>query len=113
MRGRQSACSFTGHRPAKLPWRYRESDERCVALKRRIRDAVDAAYAEGYRHFLCGNSFRDYQRANRKHRFHRTTYNYQGTDTDYRGNTGNKKRTEQRTRHSDSHNQTYAYQFFH
>lgn len=54
MRGRQSACSFTGHRPAKLPWRYRESDERCVALKRRIRDAVEAAYAEGYRHFLCG-----------------------------------------------------------
>ena len=54
MRGRQSACSFTGHRPSKLPWGFREDDSRCVALKRRIADAVEAAYEEGYRHFLCG-----------------------------------------------------------
>ena len=54
MRGRQSACCFTGHRPAKLPWGYREEDLRCVDLKRRMADAVEAAYAEGYRHFLCG-----------------------------------------------------------
>jgi len=54
MRGRQSACSFTGHRPEKLPWRDQESDPRCAALKRRIQDAVEAAYDEGYRHFLCG-----------------------------------------------------------
>lgn len=54
MKGRQSACSFTGHRPAKLPWGTREDDHRCIALKRRIADAVEAAYAEGYRHFLCG-----------------------------------------------------------
>ena len=54
MRGRPSSCSFTGHRPGKLPWRYNERDPRCVDLKRRIRDAVDTAYQEGYRHFLCG-----------------------------------------------------------
>ena len=54
MRGRQSSCCFTGHRPAKLPWRYNEGDPRCVALKSRIYDAVEAAYDEGYRHFLCG-----------------------------------------------------------
>ena len=54
MRGRQSACCFTGHRPAKLPWGYREEDLRCLDLKRRMADAVEAAYAEGYRHFLCG-----------------------------------------------------------
>ena len=54
MRGRPVSCCFTGHRPAKLPWRHDEDDPRCVALKRRIRDAVEAAYAEGYRHFLCG-----------------------------------------------------------
>ncbi|MBE6961556.1 MAG: DUF1273 domain-containing protein [Ruminococcaceae bacterium] len=54
MRGRQSACSFTGHRPAKLPWGMREEDRRCVALKQRIADAVEIAYEEGYRHFLCG-----------------------------------------------------------
>ena len=54
VRGRPSSCSFTGHRPGKLPWRYNERDPRCVDLKRRIRDAVDTAYQEGYRHFLCG-----------------------------------------------------------
>ena len=54
MRGRQSACSFTGHRPGKLPWRYDEADPRCLALKRRITDAVELAYEQGFRHFLCG-----------------------------------------------------------
>ena len=54
MRARQESCCFTGHRPAKLPWRYDETDVRCMALKERIRDAVEAAYEEGYRHFLCG-----------------------------------------------------------
>lgn len=43
-----------GHRPSKLPWGYREEDARCLALKARMMDAVEAAYAEGYRHFLCG-----------------------------------------------------------
>lgn len=54
MRPRQESCCFTGHRPGKLPWRYDESDPRCEELKRRITDAVEAAHAEGYRHFLCG-----------------------------------------------------------
>lgn len=54
MRARQKSCCFTGHRPAKLPWRYNEEDGRCLALKRRIADAVEAAYDQGYRHFLCG-----------------------------------------------------------
>jgi uncharacterized phage-like protein YoqJ len=54
MRERRASCCFTGHRPAKLPWKYREEDARCLALKRRIQDAVEAAYGEGYRHFLCG-----------------------------------------------------------
>ena len=54
MRARQESCCFTGHRPAKLPWRYNEEDARCLALKRRLADAVETAYEEGYRHFLCG-----------------------------------------------------------
>ena len=54
MKARQESCCFTGHRPAKLPWRYDESDPRCLALKGRIRDAVEIAYDQGYRHFLCG-----------------------------------------------------------
>ena len=54
MRARQESCCFTGHRPAKLPWRYDESDPHCLRLKDRIRDAVEIAYEQGYRHFLCG-----------------------------------------------------------
>ncbi len=54
MRARQESCCFTGHRPGKLPWRSDENDRRCLELKRRIADAVEAAYGEGYRHFLCG-----------------------------------------------------------
>lgn len=54
MRARQESCCFTGHRPAKLPWRYNEEDSRCLRLKQRIADAVETAYEEGYRHFICG-----------------------------------------------------------
>ena len=54
MRARQESCCFTGHRPAKLPWKFNEKDPRCLELKRRIADAVESAYEEGYRHFLCG-----------------------------------------------------------
>ena len=54
MRARPISCCFTGHRPGKLPWHYNEADPRCLTLKRRIADAVEAAYLEGYRHFLCG-----------------------------------------------------------
>ena len=54
MRSRQISCCFTGHRPEKLPWRYDEADPRCLSLKRRIAAAVETAYEEGHRHFLCG-----------------------------------------------------------
>ena len=54
MRARQESCCFTGHRPGKLPWRYNEFDPRCLKLKRRIADAVELAYEQGFRHCLCG-----------------------------------------------------------
>ena len=54
MPARQESCCFTGHRPGKLPWGHREQDPRCLDLKKRIKDAIEAAYEEGYRHFLCG-----------------------------------------------------------
>ena len=47
-------CSFTGHRPEKLPWGSNESDPRCVQLKERLTDALEQAYADGFRHFICG-----------------------------------------------------------
>ena len=51
---RGNSCCFTGHRPEKLPWKFDEMDVRCLALKRRMMAAVETAYAEGYRRFLCG-----------------------------------------------------------
>ena len=54
MAARQESCCFTGHRPNKLPWRFEETDPRCVQLKKRMADAVEAAYQEGYRRFICG-----------------------------------------------------------
>ena len=54
MRARPVSCCFSGHRPGKLPWGGDESDARCVELKKRLWDAVEAAYQEGYRHFICG-----------------------------------------------------------
>jgi len=47
-------CSFTGHRPEKLPWGDDETDPRCAALKRRIYDAAEAVYRAGIRHYICG-----------------------------------------------------------
>jgi uncharacterized phage-like protein YoqJ len=51
---RNLSCCFTGHRAAKLPWGFLEEDARCVALKRHIFDTVEAVYASGIRHFICG-----------------------------------------------------------
>ena len=50
----QHSCCFTGHRESKLPWRGNDHDERCLKLKQRIYDAVEAVYADGIRHYICG-----------------------------------------------------------
>ena len=47
MRGRPCSCAFTGHRPGKLPWGEDESDLRCIALKAKLRAAVESAIHEG------------------------------------------------------------------
>ena len=51
---REHSCCFTGHRPMKLPWGMNENDLRCVSLKEELDARLDAIYALGYRHFLCG-----------------------------------------------------------
>ena len=50
----ETTCCFTGHRAAKLPWKFQEHDPRCIALKQKIYDAVEAVYASGVRHYICG-----------------------------------------------------------
>ena len=54
MHAPQISCCFSGYRPGKLPWGNDENDPRCRALKARLRDVMEAAYDEGYRHFICG-----------------------------------------------------------
>lgn len=51
---RERTCCFTGHRPEKLPWRDNEDDPRCLALKRSMTAAVEQAWEQGIRHFMCG-----------------------------------------------------------
>jgi len=51
---KKTTCCFTGHRAGKLPWGFDEENEQCVQLKTRIADAVEAVYASGIRHFICG-----------------------------------------------------------
>ena len=48
------SCSFTGHRPNKLPWRYNENAPGCVALKRTLAEQIVALADNGYTHFLSG-----------------------------------------------------------
>ena len=50
----ETTCCFTGHRASKLPWKYREDDPRCIRLKQQIYDTVEAVYASGIRHYICG-----------------------------------------------------------
>lgn len=52
--GPETTCCFSGHRPPRLPWGTDETHPRCLALKARLTQAVEGAYARGFRHFLCG-----------------------------------------------------------
>lgn len=51
---RQPTCTFTGHRSCKLPWGSNEQDARCLELKKRLFDTVEAVWSAGFRHFICG-----------------------------------------------------------
>lgn len=51
---RAQSCSFTGHRPEKLPWGSTECDPRALQFKATLDHTLEASYSMGYRHFLCG-----------------------------------------------------------
>lgn len=46
--------AFSGHRPEKLPWGSDETDVRCLALKQKLGQTLDALIAAGADTFLCG-----------------------------------------------------------
>ena len=54
MRTMNKVCAFTGHRPNKLPWRYDETDSRCVALKAVLAEQITALAETGFTQFLSG-----------------------------------------------------------
>ena len=47
------SCCFTGHRPAKLPWKYDERDPRCIEFKDRLSSVIGAVYDSGISHFIA------------------------------------------------------------
>lgn len=47
-------CAFTGHRPAKFPWKYDEKDPRCVELKAVLAHQIDKLAAAGVTDFFTG-----------------------------------------------------------
>ena len=49
-----NSCAFTGHRPYKFPWRYDESDERCVKLKEMLSEQIEKLVDLGMTDFLSG-----------------------------------------------------------
>ena len=48
------SCAFTGHRPAKFPWKYDEADSRCVALKSALAEQIRLLADAGVTQFLSG-----------------------------------------------------------
>ncbi|MGN0563750.1 MAG: SLOG family protein [Candidatus Heritagella sp.] len=52
---KRQTCCFTGHRPQNLPFRFNEKDERCMALKRTLREQIiPLIEKENVTHFLSG-----------------------------------------------------------
>ena len=51
---KQTVCAFTGHRPSKFPWKYDETDSRCVALKTVLFEQIRWLTEAGFTHFLSG-----------------------------------------------------------
>lgn len=48
------SCSFTGHRPKKLPWRYNESCPDCVKLKKVLTAQISRLATLGVTDFFSG-----------------------------------------------------------
>ena len=53
---RDNSCAFTGHRPHKFPWRYDETDNRCVALKSALMEQIAALVETGITDFYSGGA---------------------------------------------------------
>lgn len=50
----KQTCSFTGHRPEKLPWGFDEADPRCTALKIMMEQQLRRLCDAGVHRYFCG-----------------------------------------------------------
>ena len=50
----EQGCAFTGHRPAKFPWKYDEEDSRCLELKAALARQIEVLAAAGVTDFYTG-----------------------------------------------------------
>ena len=50
----ETSCAFTGHRPQGFPWRFDESDPRCLALKGILERQVVVLVQAGVMDFFSG-----------------------------------------------------------
>ena len=52
---KMKTCAFTGHRPQNLPFGFNEEDERCIDLKKTLREQIiNLIENEGVTHFISG-----------------------------------------------------------
>ncbi len=51
---KRKTCSFTGHRPNKLPWRDNENSEGCLRLKKVLVSQITMLVESGVTDFLSG-----------------------------------------------------------
>lgn len=49
-----TTCCFTEHRPQSLPWGFNEQDERCLIMKKQLREEIIKAIENGYKTFISG-----------------------------------------------------------
>ena len=50
----KKSCAFTGHRPARFSFGYDESHGKCLALKKALREQIEALVADGVTDFYTG-----------------------------------------------------------
>ncbi len=51
---KKCACAFTGYRPHRFPWRYNETDSRCVVLKAILTEQISTLAACGVADWFSG-----------------------------------------------------------
>ena len=49
-------CAVAGHRPTRFKWKYKENNNGCKRLKKRMHDQFIVLYEKGVRRFLVGGS---------------------------------------------------------